>query len=93
MYLGVSNNCSFLVLPLVTELCILGWVAECILFRPHKTCVSCQAWPPEKGEFFMTSVLSFSFSDAAFWRGKAVAMSEVVTFARSIVASRFREAG
>ncbi|CAK9005910.1 Uncharacterized protein SCF082_LOCUS8794 [Durusdinium trenchii] len=49
------------------------------------------AWPPEPGEAFWTSVTSWSFSDQSFWRGKAIAMSEVMTFARSIASSRFRE--
>ncbi|CAK9079166.1 unnamed protein product [Durusdinium trenchii] len=48
-------------------------------------------WPPEKSESFQTSVLSWSYSDHAFWRGPSVAMSEVVNFARSIASSRFRE--
>ena len=52
----------------------------------------CEAWPPEKGEAFNTCVLCWSFADQAFWRGKSVAMSEVMVFARSIASSRFREA-
>lgn len=51
-----------------------------------------QAWPPEKGLEFETSILSWSFEDAAFWRGKSVAMSEIINYARSIASTRFREA-
>lgn len=66
----------------------------------ERTCVNCssfagphwEVWPPEKGSQFNTSILSWSFDDGAFWRGKAVAMSEVVNYARSIASTRFREA-
>jgi len=51
-----------------------------------------EVWPPEFGRAFDTSILSWSFADQSFWRGSAIAMSEVVTFARSIASTRFREA-
>ena len=52
-----------------------------------------EVWPPERNDVFETSILCWSFADAAFWRGKdGLAMSEVATTARSIAASRFREA-
>ena len=60
-----------------------------VIFHP---CLFAEVWPPESGRAFDTSILSWSFADQSFWRGSAIAMSEVVTFARSIASTRFREA-
>ena len=51
-----------------------------------------QEWPPSAGATFDTSVLMWSFQDAAFWRGKHVAMAEIIGIARAIAVTRFREA-
>ena len=51
-----------------------------------------QEWPPSPGATFDTSVLMWSFQDAAFWRGKHVAMAEIIGIARAIAVTRFREA-
>ncbi|CAK9079619.1 unnamed protein product, partial [Durusdinium trenchii] len=48
-------------------------------------------WPPQRGDNFETSILSWSFEDASFWRGNSISMAEVMTFVRSIASSRFRE--
>ena len=53
-----------------------------------------QEWPPQLGALFETSILAWSYSDASFWRGhKNVSMAEVVSLAKSIALTRFREAG
>ena len=37
--------------------------------------------------------MCWSFEEKSFWRGKSVAMSEVVSYAKSMALTRFREAG
>lgn len=58
----------------------------------HVQCCVRQAWPPELGILFETSVLCWSFSDQSFWRGTAISMSEVISYAKSMSLTRFREA-
>eukprot|EP00435_Cladocopium_sp_Y103_P021182 s564_g5.t1 len=48
-------------------------------------------WPPKAGASFDTSVLMWSFQNESFWRGKHVAMSEIIGTARAISLTRFRE--
>ena len=52
----------------------------------------CKVWPPELGLQFSTSVLCWSFADESFWRGRSVGMSEIVSYAKSMAVTRFREA-
>lgn len=52
-----------------------------------------QEWPPVPGSTFDVSILAFSFANDSFWRGRHVAMSEIVALARSMIVTRFREAG
>ena len=52
-----------------------------------------EEWPPQLGVLFETSVLCWSFEEASFWRGKSVAMAEVISYAKSMALTRFREAG
>ena len=49
-------------------------------------------WPPSLGEIFETSLLAWSFEEESFWRGKGgVAMAEVVSYAKSMALTRYRE--
>ena len=54
--------------------------------------VASQEWPPTPGKHFNTCILSWCYDDASFWRGNAIAMSEVVGYSRSMALTRFREA-
>lgn len=74
----------------------LGHMVSCLSFLigGGRQSPPSQVWPPVKGETFETSVLCWSFSGSAFWRGKeGISMAEVMGIARVIAASRFREAG
>ena len=59
-------------------------------YQPH---VISKDWPPELGSIFNTSVLAWSYEDASFWRGKSVSCAEVVSYAKSMALTRFREVG
>ncbi|CAL1152126.1 unnamed protein product [Cladocopium goreaui] len=48
-------------------------------------------WPPEPGSIFNTSIFAWSYEDASFWRGKSVSCAEVVSYAKSMALTRFRE--
>ena len=54
---------------------------------------SFEEWPPQLGVLFETSVLCWSFAESSFWRGKSVSMAEVISYAKSMALTRFREAG
>lgn len=57
-----------------------------------QTSIPFQEWPPSPGAKFDSSILMWSFADAAFWRGKHVSMAEIIGLAKSISVTRFREA-
>lgn len=56
-------------------------------------CISAKEWPPEPGSIFNTSIFAWSYEDASFWRGKSVSCAEVVSYAKSMALTRFREVG
>ena len=51
-----------------------------------------EEWPPELGSYFSTSVLAWSFQEESFWRGRSVGMAEIVSYAKSMALTRFKEA-
>ena len=42
-----------------------------------------QDWPPTPGKYFDTSILNWSMNPGSFWRGDAMAMSEVMGILRT----------
>jgi hypothetical protein len=49
-------------------------------------------WPPIPGNLFETRIMCWSYKDESFWRGRSVAMAEVISYAKSMALTRFKEA-